>query len=247
MGVFQNNLMAGAVAATAGGGAFYSHQIEHSARFDRADQSYLTQDFGTLTAAKWTVSLWFKRAELGYAYSTLIGRTDGGAQLYFNSDDTLQNDSQYVNKPAGLYRDTTGWTHLVYNQKTVNTAAAWVNGVARTVAVTGSGSFLIPWHTTSAIGNISGTGNTRFFDGYMAEIVGVYDQDLSNTNFGEFKNGVWIPISPNVTFGSNDYYLKFENASDLGNDSSGNNNDFTANNMDPDHQVIDTPTTGAGS
>ena len=245
MGVFQNNLMAGAVAATAGGGAFYSHQIEHSARFDRADQSYLTQDFGTLTAAKWTVSLWFKRAELGYAYSTLIGRTDGGAQLYFDSSNNLINDSQYTNTVPGLYRDTGGWTNLVYNQKTVNTAAAWVNGVARTVAVTGSGSFLIPWHTTSAIGNISGTGNTRFFDGYMAEIVGVYDQDLSNTNFGEFKNGVWIPIEPNVTFGSNDYYLKFENASDLGNDSSGNNNDWTVNNMGTDHQVLDSPTFGS--
>ena len=31
MGVFQNNLLAGAAAAaTAGGGAFYSHQIEQS-------------------------------------------------------------------------------------------------------------------------------------------------------------------------------------------------------------------------
>jgi len=241
MGILQNE---NAIPVASAGG-FYSHQIEHSARFDRADQSYLTQDFGTLTAAKWTVSLWFKRAELGYAYSTLIGRTDGGAQLYFNSSNALINDSQYTNTVPGLFRDNNGWTNLVYNQKSVNTAAAWINGVARTVAVTGSGSFLIPWHTTSAIGNISGTGNTRFFDGYMAEIVGVYNQDLSNTNFGEFKNGVWIPISPNVTFGSNDYYLKFENASDLGNDSSGNNNDWTVNNMGTDHQVLDSPTFGS--
>jgi len=230
---------------TSADGAFYSHQIEHSARFDRADQSYLTQDFGTPTAVKWTVSLWFKRAEIGYDYSTLIGRTDGGAQLYFNSSNALINDSQYTNTVPGLYRDAGGWTNLVYNQKSVNTAAAWINGVARTVAVTGSGSFLIPWHTTSAIGNISGTGNTRFFDGYMAEIVGVYNQDLSNTNFGEFKNGVWIPIEPNVTFGSNDYYLKFGDASNLGTDSSGQSNTWTVNNMGADHQVVDSPTFGS--
>ena len=241
MGILQNE---NAIPVASAGG-FYSHQIQHSARFDRADQSYLTQDFGTPTAVKWTVSLWFKRAELGYAYSTLVGRTDGGAQLYFNSSDALINDSQYTNTVPGTYRDVGGWTNLVYNQKSVNTAAAWVNGVARTVAVTGSGSFLIPWHTTSAIGNISGTGNTRFFDGYMAEIVGVYNQDLSNTNFGEFKNGVWIPIEPNVTFGSNDYYLKFGDASNLGTDSSGQSNNWTVNNMGTDHQVLDSPTFGS--
>ena len=37
MGVFQNNLLAGAAAAASAGGAgFYSYQIEQSVRFDRA-------------------------------------------------------------------------------------------------------------------------------------------------------------------------------------------------------------------
>ena len=224
------------------GGSFYSHQIAHSARFSRASQTWLERDFGTVTAAKWTVSLWFKRAELSYDYSTLIGRANGAAQLYFNSSNALINDSQQTNTVDGLYRDLGGWTNLVYNQKSVNSAAAYVNGVERTVTVSGSGSFFIPWGDNSTIGQISGTGNTRFFDGYMAEIVGVYNQDLNNTNFGEFKNNVWIPIEPNVTFGSNDYYLKFENASALGNDSSGNDNDFTVNSMGTDHQVLDSPT-----
>ena len=246
MGIFQNNLLAGAAAAaSAGGGGFYSHQIAQSARFSRASQTWLERDFGTVTAAKWTVSLWFKRAEIGYDYSTLIGRAGGAAHLSFRSGDTLVNSSQYTNTVDGLYRDLGGWTNLVYNQKSVNTAAAWINGVSRTVTVSGSGSFHIPWGSDSTIGQISGTGNTRFFDGYIAEIVGVYNQDLINTNFGEFKNGVWIPIEPNVTFGGNDYYLKFENASDLGNDSSGNNNDFTVNNMGTDHQVLDSPTFGS--
>ena len=228
-----------------GGGGFYSHQIAQSARFSRASQTWLERDFGTVTAAKWTVSLWFKRAEIGYDYSTLIGRAGGAAHLSFRSGDTLVNSSQYTNTVDGLYRDLGGWTNLVYNQKSVNTAAAWINGVSRTVTVSGSGSFHIPWGSDSTIGQISGTGNTRFFDGYIAEIVGVYNQDLINTNFGEFKNGVWIPIDPNVTFGGNDYYLKFENASALGNDSSGNDNDFTVNNMGADHQVLDSPTFGS--
>ena len=56
------------------------------------------------------------------------------------------------------------------------------------------------------------------------QMVQAYDP----THFGETKNGVWIPKDPSgLTYGNNGLYLKFENASDLGNDSSGNNNDFT--------------------
>ena len=48
MGVFQNNLLAGAAAAASAGGAgFYSHQIEQSARFDRASGSYMQRTIGT--------------------------------------------------------------------------------------------------------------------------------------------------------------------------------------------------------
>ena len=63
-------------------------------------------------------------------------------------------------------------------------------------------------------------------------------------SFAETKNGVWIP--KDISGLSNqDVYLKFENASDLGNDSSGNNRDFTVNNMGADHQVLDSPTFGS--
>jgi hypothetical protein len=80
----------------------------------------------------------------------------------------------------------------------------------------------------------------------MAEFIFIDGQQLTPSSFGETKNGVWIPKDPSgLTFGSNGYHLKFENASDLGNDSSGNNNDFTANNMGTDHQVSDSPTFGS--
>jgi hypothetical protein len=45
MGVFQNNLLAGAVAATAGGGAFYSHQIEQSLFIPGGGTNGLEQNF----------------------------------------------------------------------------------------------------------------------------------------------------------------------------------------------------------
>ena len=53
MGVFQNNLLAGAAAAASAGGAgFYSHQIEQSCRFDSASTSYLSRTQGTPTNLK---------------------------------------------------------------------------------------------------------------------------------------------------------------------------------------------------
>ena len=70
-------------------------------------------------------------------------------------------------------------------------------------------------------------------------------QSYAPTQFGETKNGVWIPKDPSgTTFGTNGFHLKFANASSLGADSSGNGNDFTANNMGTDHKVLDSPTFG---
>ena len=235
-------------AATSGAAAFYDYQIEQSARFDRDDQSYLTQDFGSISGQKWTVSAWVKRAETGYDYSAIVGRTGGGAQLYFNTSDKLYHATHKTMETTGVFRDTTGWYHIVWNQATSTQAYCWVNGVAQTINVSGSVStWYIPWASDSTVGNINGTSYTRFFDGYMAEVYGILNQNLNQNDFGEFKNGVWKPIdaSSGITFGSNDYYLKFEDASNLGNDSSGNNNDWTVNNMGADHQVLDSPTFGS--
>ncbi len=88
--------------------------------------------------------------------------------------------------------------------------------------------------------------STNSLGAYLAEAVIIDGTAYGPDSFGETKNGVWIPKNPSsLTFGNNGAYLKFENASDLGNDSSGNNNDFTANNMGTDHQVLDSPTFGS--
>ena len=80
----------------------------------------------------------------------------------------------------------------------------------------------------------------------MAELIFIDGQQLAPTSFGETHNGVWRAVDPSgLTFGNNGYYLKFENSSDLGNDSSGNNNDFSTNGLGADHQVLDSPTFGS--
>ena len=86
--------------------------------------------------------------------------------------------------------------------------------------------------------------DASYWGGSMAEFIFI-DGAASISDFGEFKNTIWIPKDPSgLTFGNNGFHLKFTNASDFGEDFSGNDNDFTANNLSASAQSIDTPTFG---
>jgi hypothetical protein len=62
MGVFQNNLMGAAAAASAGGGDFYDHQIANSLRNSAAQDGTLKFTAGTPTSSTtMTMSYWVKR------------------------------------------------------------------------------------------------------------------------------------------------------------------------------------------
>jgi hypothetical protein len=82
-------------------------------------------------------------------------------------------------------------------------------------------------------------------DGYLSQVCMLDGSVLDATSFGEFDaNGIWRPIDiTGLTFGTTGYLLDFADSSDLGNDVSGNDNDFTTTSMDTGDQVTDTPTT----
>ncbi len=263
MGIFQNNLMgAAAAAASAGGGGFYGYQIEQSARFDAASSSNLSRTFGTPTSQRtYTFSAWIKKVALtgGSTYPQIICKNNGfdgsGASFLFVSDSLAvygfgasggnRTDSD------GKFRDMSAFNHIVFRYDTTQSTATdrfklYLNGDRLTVnggTNPSQNSDLSRFNTadTHRLG-----GGTYYFDGYMAEVIFTDGQSYEPTQFGESKNGVWIPKDPSgTTFGNNGFHLKFENSGDLGNDSSGNNNDFTANNMPADHQVLDSPTFGS--
>jgi hypothetical protein len=80
----------------------------------------------------------------------------------------------------------------------------------------------------------------------MTEIVFVDGTALDQTSFGEFDSdspNIWKPKDVSgLTFGTNGFYLDFENASSLGADVSGNSNNFTVNNLTSLDQSTDTCT-----
>jgi hypothetical protein len=80
----------------------------------------------------------------------------------------------------------------------------------------------------------------------MAEVCFINNQQLDPTSFGEFDedSGIWKPIDVSgLTFGTNGFYLDFENSGALGADVSGNTNNFTVNNLTAIDQSTDTCTT----
>jgi len=278
MGVFQNNLLAGAAAAASSGASgFYEYQIEQSARFDRASDSRLTRTFGTASSLKkFTISFWLKRGLLGAAISgdtyknmSIFTNTGGvydgsGAAVIFDAGSHVDKFGLY-RFPAGsstlrsdnLFRDTGGFNHFVVRADTTQSTASdrvlmYLNGNQLTTNTPTAGYLsqnadysvfnTAEAHYIGTNASASGMG----FDGYLAEFIFADGQSYEPTQFGETKNGVWIPKDPSgTTFGNNGFHLKFENASDLGNDSSGNNNDFSVTNMGTDHQVLDSPTFGS--
>ena len=94
----------------------------------------------------------------------------------------------------------------------------------------------------NAIGaGISTSINYGYFDGYIANVIMLDGITTDCTAFGEFKEGIWIPKEYEGSFGSNGYHLDFADSSALGNDVSGNNNDWTSSGLAATDVVSDTP------
>ena len=262
-------------AATSGATGFYSHQIEQSARFDDGSSSYLSRtNSGTATNEDvGLLSFWFKRGNnIGSTTNECIaGSSSPVHRIEFNTgnpsgySDAIVftfNNTGSVYTTQARYRDPSGWTNFIMEYNSDDSTATdriklYINGV-KLGAFSDSSVWSSNGGNTEASGRDFGftanggtvnfgrnpSNSSSYYDGYIAEIICV-DGSASYTDVGESKNGVWIPKKYTGSFGNNGYHLKFENASDLGNDSSGNNNDFTASGLGADHQVLDSPTFGS--
>ena len=246
-----------------GAACYYSYQIEQSCRFDSGSSSSLSRTIGTPTNIdKFTVSTWVKRGILAssgnYKYAGFGVSGDYGSLGFINDTHEIwdyPSSNMNIVTNAG-FRDATAFGHFVVAIDTTQSTNSdrvkfYVNGTQ----ITSFSSSTYPSQGTDLgynksgntfyVGSAADTGNSIYqpFDGYLAEFIFVDGTQHAPTQFGETKNGVWIPKDPSgTTFGNNGFHLKFEDASNLGNDSSGNNNDLSASGLGTDHQVLDSPT-----
>jgi hypothetical protein len=171
------------------------------------------------------------------------------------------NDIQISIKSDAQFRDPSAWMHVVFaidtTQSTAsNRAKLYINGVQQTdlAGENASGGASDDPLYPDQNQDLQFNSNTEHFinkygtnyeDMYIAEYVFIDGQQLDATSFGEFDSdsNIWKPINVSgLTFGTNGFYLDFENASSLGADVSGNGNNFTANNITSVDQSTDTCT-----
>jgi hypothetical protein len=148
---------------------------------------------------------------------------------------------------APIFRDASAWYHVVVIVDTTLGSGSrlkiYVNGVLQALTGTeygASGGCYADYYERS-VGNRV-IDNTGYTDGYLAEFHFIDGQALTVDDFGEIKNGIWVPKSYSGTYGATGFYLDFSNSSHFGEDQSGNGNDFTDSGLDTNDQVLDTPT-----
>ena len=230
--------------------------------------TYLNRTLGTPTNnKKWTYSAWIKKSGFdgnqGILSSGadannrgLIYFADNGKLFYYETTSGTDTTEIGTNR---LFRDVSAWYHVVVAVDTTqatetNRVKIYVNGTQETsLSSSNYPSQDASNFINSAIRHdISGRNNHStsdlYFNGYLSHVAFVDGQALAPTVFGETdsSSGIWKFKSPSgVTWGTNGFWLKFENSGALGTDSSGNSNTFTVNGNG--RQALDTPSNSSAT
>ncbi len=168
---------------------------------------------------------------------------------------TNTNTGAYILSTNNLFRDTSAWYNIHIQADLDNGTAGeklkiFVNGTEASYNVDNRSSY------TSLAGVVAGAWTIGDYYGYgypiqsyLAQWAYVDGTTYAPTDFGESKNGVWIPkdLSSGITWGNAGHLLNFESSGDLGNDSSGNNNDWSTSNIAAHDQMLDSPTFNSSS
>jgi len=214
--------------------------------------SYLTKTLSASNRKTWTYSTWIKCTQPRRADSqTLFANTYTGNNanfmaLYLTADQEVEvwgyvSSSEAIRlKTTRKLLDDTSWYHIVFRCDTTQSTEAdrfriYINGVQETDLATSTypsqnTDLGISLNVAHAIGEF--TGLARKFGGYMAHTHFADGQSYAPSTFGETDSttGEWKAIlNPSVTYGTNGFFLKFENSGALGTDSSGNSNTWTVN------------------
>ena len=264
MSIFRNHLP---LMGAAGSGDV-AYNIRQSIRFDEGNNAYMHRTpSGASNRRTWTWSGWLKHSGTsanGY-HNVWSVRSDNNNffEIAKRVTDTGENHYDITNMTSSTrdirlissaeFRDPSAWYHFVFVVDTTQAQAAnrvrfFVNGERITNFSTETYPSLnletfINTTNKHEIGAYNG-GSGYMMDGYMADIHFIDGYAYGPEYFGEFKEDtdIWTPIRYTGSFGTNGYYLKGQNASALGDDSSGNNNDFTTSGMAAHDQIKDSPT-----
>lgn len=172
--------------------------VANSGVFAAEDPDILTRTYGP-TSATWTFSCWVKRVDVGSIMKLL------GDEIKFNADDTITAEGLTTGE---VFRDVAEFCHICVGTD------LWINGDS-------IGSVTTTAITSSSIGTT--------LSGYLSEVYFIDGSALTPTDFAE-EDAVtkqWNPIEYTGSYGTEGFYLNFQDGSELGKDTSGNGNTFT--------------------
>ena len=226
--------------------------------------AYLSRSITTSTDnTRFTISVWVKKLkQVSNSYQNIINSrqsgTTNGLGLWFGDNDEIfynfgtSSSASSACQTNAKYRDNSAWYHIVLagdaSQSGTDKLKFYVNGEQITSFQTDNRSSFATieydlGNTTypTLIGRKHD--DTFHFDGCMAHFHFVDGTAYQASTFGETDatTGIWKPkTAPSVTYGTNGFFLKFENSGAMGTDSSGNSNNFSVGGGTMT-QLIDTP------
>ena len=214
MSVLNENQLLGA------SGAGGDYEIEQSLRFDDGRGSSLTRTPASASNRKtFTISFWMKRGVGGFenvirAYSAgndydAIQFTSGNQIRYFGHED----GTNVTCTTNALYRDSSSWYHFLISVDTTQSTSSnrikiYANGVLQTLSTATYPSQNEDLRFNSAVEHEFSEGS---LDAYLAEFNFIDGQALTPDSFGETGDyGEWLPSRYAGTYGTNGFYLPFE-------------------------------------
>ena len=252
--VFSNNLLMGAAGQSTG------YDIDQSIRFNSGDSAYLTRTPGSAGNQRtFTLSTWVKfstiKADNVLFSSWIASGPSAYALVYTQSGGELRFDDQngtgiITNQVFG---DLLAWYHVVLRVDTTDGTSGdryqmYINGSR----VTSFGTENQPAQNYQTnvnkaqphyLGRNGYSLAMIYSDLYQAETHFIDGTALAASSFGETNaDGVWIPKAYSGSYGTQGFYLKGQDSSALGDDSSGNGNDFTSSGLAAADQMSDSPT-----
>ena len=214
----------------------------------------LTRTPGTPTnKKKFTFSFWYKKTTVrDYGASTSDGcffnsaaSNDNRLTFMINQENSPYDQVRLVGRNSGsqildlrtnaILRDPSAWYHIVAKVDTTqstntNRAKLYINGTEQTLDTSSypNQDVELEIHHTPYLLSYSGSGN--YVEGLITHYhyTDGYAYDASTFGETDSTSGIWKPkTAPSVTYGTNGFFLKFENSGAMGTDSSGNSNTFT--------------------
>ena len=234
-------------------GASTGYTLDQSIRFNPGDSAYMEKTFsGAGNKKTFTISLWLKRSLLGSRQDIWSFNQD--VPLTFMDDDTLRpfifgGITLQTNR---RFRDPAAWYHIVLVVDSTSATPTerirmYINGERElsfsTETYPSQNADANVWTAGTDLRLFRLIGGTNYFGGYAAEIHYLDGIAYDSSYFGEFdSNGIWIPKEYDGSYGTNGFFIDGRDSSDLDDDESGNNNDFTASGLAANDQRTDTPT-----